>query len=331
MNRIAIVLLALLAWPVPARAVELIADPAFRDGFTAKDDQGRTRVVRYGGTAAPVWRTAQHHSKSSMATEDHYTYRDGGCTFDDGLQTLIVHPADLDADLVLGVNAFREYGGVYRRPGDAWPHLLMLQRFSLPRGHLGEGSPRLSQMQRLDLTIRVRLLYDRPHTGPGYDPHLHAAQFVFYFTVQNLQRASKGYGDYYWFGVTLYDSRRDVTRLQALQDKGSPKKKGTDKLIYNVGIAPFTSEVVARGQWVTVQGDLLPHLLAGLHEAWNRGFLPDSRDLDDYRIGEMNFGWEVTGLNDAAVAVKDLRATAVLRGEESGEQGAGGREKGAAR
>ena len=305
--------MVLLAWPVAASAVELIADPGFHQGFTAKDAGGKTRVVRWNDAAVPVWFVAQHDSKSSLASGDHCTFHADGCVFHDDYQTLTVHPKDVDADLVLGVNAYAEYGGVYRQKGDPWPHLLVEQRISNPRGHLGDASPRLADLRRLDLAMRVRLLYDRKHAGPGYDPHMHTAQFVFYFSVQNLNRQSKGYGDYYWFGLTLYDSRHEVTRLSALQDKGSPKKKGTDKFIYNVGIAPFTSEVVGRGEWVTVNGDVLPHIHAGLQECWKRGFLPDSQDPADYRIGGMNMGWEVPGLDDVAMAVKDLAATAVLK------------------
>jgi hypothetical protein len=57
-----------------------------------------------------------------------------------------------------------------------------------------------------------------------------------------------------------------------------------------LGLAPFTSEVVAKGNWVAVYGDLLPHIRAGLDECWKRGFLPDSKDLADYRIGGIFLG-----------------------------------------
>jgi hypothetical protein len=111
----------------------------------------------------------------------------------------------------------------------------------------------------------------------------------------------------------LYDSRQDVTTLSAMQDKGSKKKQGTDKFIYNVGIAPFTSEVVGQGNWVSVRGDLLPFFRTGLQQAWRLGYLTASKDMDDYRIGELNLGWEITGLNDAAMALKDFSVTATRR------------------
>ena len=82
----------------------------------------------------------------------------------------------------------------------------------------------------------------------------------------------------------------------------------------DVGIAPFTSAVVADGQWVTVQGDLLPHMRAGLQEAWKRGYLAGSHEMSDYRIGERHSGLGSHGLNDVAIAVKDLRVAATLKG-----------------
>jgi hypothetical protein len=308
----AFLLLALVLCAASAQAVELIADPTFQLGFTTKDRDAKERTIRWKGSAKPLWNVVQHYSKSCLADSQYQTSHGDRFRFQDDQQSIQVHPADSEADLILGVSAYKEFGGIYRQSGDAWPHLLMEQRIANPRGHLGESSPRLSAMERLAFAIRVRLLFDRQQQGPHYDPHLHAAQFNLYFTVQNLNRQSKGYGDYYWFGVGLYDSRHALTSLSALQDKGSKKKQGTDKFIYNVGIAPLTSEVVGQGKWVSVRGDLLPFFRTGLQEAWRLGYLTGSKDMADYRIGELNLGWEITGLNDAAMAVKDLSATATL-------------------
>ena len=47
-------------------------------------------------------------------------------------------------------------------------------------------------------------------------------------------------------------------------------------------------------------------MLESLKTAWERGYLKDSRDPADYRLGGMNMGWEVTGPIDVAVQVKGL-------------------------
>lgn len=314
-----LILLAVLGAPVfagetvavaPSRTVELIADRTFERGFRLNETDASKQIVKWGDTRAPVWEINHHFSKSSFTNLNSFCYRQDGLTFQDDYSSLIVHPEDKSADFILGLNACKEYGGVYRQKGDPWPHIYLTQRISKPNGHLRPDGPAISELEKIDFSISVRLLRDNKNFGPGYKRSTHAAQFLIFFTIQNLNRQSKGYGDYYWFGVALYDDRELVTMLHAMQDKGSPKKKGTDKLIYNVGVKPFTSEVVADGKWVAVRGDILPHIVAGLREAWKRGFLLDSQNLADYRIGGLVMGWEIPGLNDVAIAVKDLRATA---------------------
>lgn len=294
------------------RTVELIADTAFEHGLRVAEPGTPEQIVRWSGAASPEWRINHHHSKSLFTNMAGFSYRENGLTFADGYSSLVIHPADKSADCIVGLDANKEYGGVYRQPGDPWPHIYLSQRISNPGGHLLPDGPAISEIEKIDFSISVRLLHDRKNMGDGYKRPTHAAQFIFFFTIQNLNRASKGFGDYFWFGIVLYDDRESVTAPHAMRDKGSPKKKGTDKLIYNIGVKPFTSEVVAAGEWVDIRGDLLPHILAGLREAWKQGYLPASQSLDDYRIGSLVLGWEVPGLNDVAIAVKNLRATATL-------------------
>ncbi|MCF7818172.1 MAG: hypothetical protein K9M54_09850 [Kiritimatiellales bacterium] len=309
-----VVVAVMLAHGVGARTVELIADGTFENGLNVTDRAGHQQRIAWNAYAAPpVWDVAQHYSKSSLADQAFQSFTTNGFSFKDAYQVLAVHPADEDADLVCGVNGIAEFGGVARVQGDPWPHLFLGQRISAPSGHLGNGSPSLAEIERIDFTISIKLLHDRKKSALAYRKQRHAAQYLFFLTVQNLNRESKGYGDYYWFGMALYDDRYAVTALHAMMDTGSAKKPGTDKMIYNVGIKPFTNQVVADGEWVPIAGDLMPYIVAGLQECWKRGCLEDSRDLADYRFGGVVMGWEVTGLNDVAMAVKGLRATATLK------------------
>jgi hypothetical protein len=297
-----------------AAVIDLIADTSFARGVQAEDRASNSQIIAWDPAqkSSPVWKVAQHHSRSNVADPAHQQLRPGGFTFKDDFAWLEFRPRDSDADLILGLNAFREYEGRYRAPGDPWPHLYVSQRISSPGGHLGGRAPSLAQLAQVDFAVSVRLLHDHRHLGEGYNPRVHASQFLFFLTIQNLNRASPGYGDYYWFGVTFYDDRKPLTALQAQRDQGSPRKQGTGKLIYNIGLAPFTDQVVAAGEWVSIEGDLLPHLLAGLREAWRQGYLSGSAEVADYRIGSVVIGWEIPGLNDAAAALKGLRLTAAI-------------------
>ncbi len=304
-----------------AIAVELIGDPDFRLGFVVKDRAGKEKILRWNSPSEgdtnqmPVWHTAQHHSKSCFADTAFCQFRKNGLTFRDDYQTLIVHPEDDSADIILGVNAMKEYGGVWRKPGDTWPHLYINQKISVSYDGK-KAAPSVVDITRLDLNVSIRLLYDHQNKTQEFNPKLHTAQFLLFLTIQNLNRQSEGFGDYYWFGISFYDSRHEVTRLAAMQDAGQGKKKGTGKFIYNVGIAPFTSEVVANGKWVTVKGDILPHIRAGLEECWKRGYLSDSKDPSDYYISAIVIGWEIPGLNDAAIAMKKMSLDATFKEKE---------------
>ena len=307
-----------------ASTVEVIGDTKFERGFSVREDnKAGSPPVRWKEAGDPVWALTHHHSKSSFDNREHFQFRKEGLTFDDGFTLLDVHPLGGDADVVLGLDADKEYGGVYRQKGDPWPHVYLTQRISGSSGHLGPDAPSLAAMERIDFSMSVKLLYDRANPKVGRIRSVHAAQFILFFTIQNLNRQSEGHGDYYWFGIALYDDREPVTFLHVMQDKGTPKKKGTDKLIYNIGVKPFTSEVVADGRWVTIRGDVLPYILAGLREAWKQGYLQVSQNLSDYRIGGLVMGWEIPGLNNAAVAVKDLRATAAISTPEPATPGPG--------
>ncbi len=297
-----------------ANALDLVSDPGFHQGFVVKNRAGKEQAIRWNDNKSetPVWHTAQHYSKSCFADADFYKFRKNGLTFRDDFQTLIAHPEDEDADIILGVNAMKEYGGVWRKAGDPWPHLYLQQDICQPGSRMWATAPTIADLERLNLGISVRLLYDHQNRGPEFNPNVHAAQFQLFLTVQNLNRQSKGFSDYFWFGVSLYDNRREVTNLFYMQDVSQAHKEGTEKFIYDVGLAPFTSQVVGKGSWVTVRGDLLPHIRAGMGECWKRGFLHDSNNPADYRVGGIFLGWEVPGLNDAAVAVKNLSLSATL-------------------
>ena len=59
-------------------------------------------------------------------------------------------------------------------------------------------------------------------------------------------------------------------------------------------------------EWIRIDKELMPLFQEALETAWQRGFLTESRDLADYRITGMNLGWEVPGLFDVEMQVRDL-------------------------
>src|SRR5690606_10745753 len=66
------------------------------------------------------------------------------------------------------------------------------------------------------------------------------------------------------------------------------------------------------GEWMNINGDLLPYIKTALTNAWARGIMDQSTDFADYKIGTESFGWEVPGLGDVNMQVKGLSLNATL-------------------
>jgi len=204
--------------------------------------------------------------------------------------------------LVLALDATREYGQNSPQPGDPWPHLLVERRLI--------EHPAVTELESVRFRIQYRLLKARAEKRPGWNDRRHTAQFVFYVTVQSLNRDSPGHGDYLWFGVLLYDRRDRFPSTYAAKDVGSAKKKGTGKFIFQPDFKRLSQRSPHDGDWVTIDTNLLPMMREALDAAWQRGYLQDSKDPADYRLGGMNMGWEITGPIDAAVQVRGLNLEA---------------------
>ena len=164
-----------------------------------------------------------------------------------------------------------------------------------------EEPPRLSELKSATLHIEARLVRSlKLHEG-DYSPGVHAAQFQIFFTVQNHNRNSPGYGDLVWFGVPIYDNRERFPKAFKAQDFG-----GTAKFIFTPEANAFTRQSAHDGEWIVIEKDLLPFLREALETAWSRGFLKNSKVLSDYCIGGMNMGWELPGSFDVEMQVRGL-------------------------
>ncbi|RLB48514.1 MAG: hypothetical protein DRJ42_23045 [Deltaproteobacteria bacterium] len=286
---------------------QLIGDRHFQRGFIDVEpttSAERTTMVAGLCPGAPIWQIAFGNSPSTLYAQPRETLPSGAVQWSDSYAHLAVGPQrSAEADFVLGMNGRALYGGAYYVPRamQGWVFHLAQQQISIP-GDYSSGSPAISSLRGLDFSVFGQLIAASQNRGAGYDPDVHAAQYLIYFTVQNQNGSSPGFGDYLWFGVTLYDDRTPVPGLSVLQDRG-----GTERLIYNLGAAPFVSRAFTPGgPGMVFAGDLLPGMRDALRRAWANGFLTGSNDLSDYRIGGMNIGWEASGLNDVEMRVKDL-------------------------
>lgn len=274
----------------------------FDDGsmWRGANDKSMFFPVRLVKNKPNEWKLVQWGSNSSVMditpvveTDGWYTWQDANKEVHMGLQGV------RDYDLFFGVDGVNEFGDVFRKNGEPWPHLLLEQGISAP-GFQGPGCPPLDEVNELQFHIEARLGNDFRDTRSGYDVNLHTAQFQVFFTIQNLNINSPGYGQYIWFGIPIYDDRYESPELLIKVDPG------TETLIYTLAYEDVATVSAHTKQWVSLDVDIYPHVLIALQEAWSLGYLVDSQNIADYKIGSMNIGWEVTGLNQVDMKIRDL-------------------------
>ncbi len=280
--------------PDATSGTELLRDPSFRRGFVLlRPEPGRTvecGTVRGNDGGDPVWQLAQWSSRYPFDAATTITRGDGG-QFQLKNQARSVSFGD--GVLSLAVNAAVEYGERPRRAEEPWVHLLVEQPIV--------EQPRLDELATLRLHCEARRVRSELVRTDGYDPRLHAAQFLIFLSVQNLEKGSPGFGDYLWFGVPVYDNRYRTSSTYA-----APDTAGSGKYIYTPGSEHYTSASTHEEGWVTFDADLLPLIREGLATARAQGFLKGLEDDGLFRIAAINMGWEVPGTFDVEMQIRRL-------------------------
>lgn len=311
-TRLAVLLILLITVGSNAQpgfsSFDLIKDNHFQNGLTILAPEHGKKIPQ--GTISsdttaeikPVWQLAQWNSRFSIKDAKPVKSTDGSVCYSNIAKSItIAPPGSQTSDIILMVDSRPEYDSKLRTRGQPWTHLLVEQKIT--------NSPAVSDIKQLSFHIEARLLESQTFKPEGYTTSLHCAQIPFVLTIQNLNRQSRGYGDFIWFSIPIYDDRYQIPPEYIAQDFADP----SSKLIYNPGAAVFTSESLHGKKWVIINVDLLPFIHKALNTAWEKGYLKDSKDLSDYRISSTNLGWEVTGLNKVAIQIRNLNLKAALK------------------
>lgn len=285
-------------------AQELISDPHFQNGvqvLAPSHPPVVEGIVQFDTTQTPIWTCGQWGSKSSLVDIDPIIMPNGWYHWENNEKRVYMGPQGAEEyDIIFGVNSYNEYNGVYRELGESWPHLLVEQRIS-PPNTAGPGSPSLDSLSNLLFHVEAKLENDSTIIQSGYDANIHAAQFLIYFTIQNLNTKSPGYGmDYIWLGVQIYDDRNERPAEYINHDDG------TQTLIYSIAYDSVAGKSVHSNDWINFDVNLYPYAIKALNEAWQRGYLSASQDLADYKVGGMNMGWELPGMNIGDMKIRHL-------------------------
>lgn len=244
-----------------------------------------------------AWQVGQWGSQSALPVESSRN-ADGSYTTGNGDKAVTFFP---DGRVQIAINALSELHGAYRDFPllSSWPSFVVNQNFSAP-GTLSHPSGTLATMQSAVFSMDIKLIYNNRNERAGYNPSKHSAIFPVYFGIQNLNPSSPDYGKYVFLGITPWADTADFPGRFVDHDVG------TRMLIFSPGLRPFASESTHSGNWVHVEGDILPYAKEALNEAASRGYFSAGVNLNDFYIGGMNIGFEITGLNTTTIQFKNL-------------------------
>jgi hypothetical protein len=289
--------------PPAGKHIDLLRDTCFHNGFEINAPKPGKHVAvgvlqHSTDTNKPAWRLCQWNSKFDLSLSkpeilDNQTIRMGN-----EAKAVTISSQNTRNDLILALDSRPEYGGKVRTKGQPWPHLLVEQSV--------QPIVLFKDISRIAFTIEARLLTNECFKLEGYTSNLHTAQFPMTFIVQNRNKQSKGFADFIWFCVALYDERKPFSDLYAAKDTADPSAK----MIYSPPSITFSQQTLHDGNWVTFSHtNLYPLLSEAISLARTRGYLKESPDLGDFAISSVNIGWEVTGINNVAIQIRNLNIT----------------------
>jgi hypothetical protein len=102
-------------------------------------------------------------------------------------------------------------------------------------------------------------MYDENKMSESFNSKLHTSQASLYLSVQNVNKQSPGYGDFFWFGIPLYDYRYPDILEYAAQDLG--KEDATKKFIVNIAGKELFSGSLQDKRRVAINKDVYPLLI----------------------------------------------------------------------
>ncbi len=287
--------------------INIIQDPLVNRGVGLKgNDSGKPQFYDYlnpfGGGKEPIWELAQWGSRFKIDGKLVETNNKQAPTYQDEAKRITFLHLKEDTQIVLELSGSKEYKQP-RKQGENWPHLLMEQHFISP--------VKLDDIAGLLYNINTQLIYcDNKMSAGTMKEDLHTAQITLFLSVQNLTQNSKGYRDFIWFGLPLYDYRYKMVPAYKAQDAGKGDASG--KYIYSLASQDLSTESVHTKNWVHMSNDIYPHITQAFKEAKAKGYLVDT-EWKDLRIASMNLGWELPGTFDAGIQWKALTLKALKK------------------
>lgn len=301
---LAAVILATIVRTSAAADRQLVRDSHFQNGFYLLEPKPGKRSVyaEIAGLepAKPAWDVAQWSSRFPLRLKECSASREELVCSNNAKSIVVGKTATAAADLSLAVKAGAEYTKARKSPAEPWVHLLVQQDLEAP--------PSLGEISALDFHLEARLNRSTLASTNDYSPSIHAAQFLVYLTVANRNPNAPGYQECFWFGIPIYDNRERIVPAYEAQDFGD-----TRLFIFTPSSATFSPKSTHDGDWVTYSKDLLPLICQGLEHAQAKGFIRGSAAPGDYQAIGIFIGWEVPGMFDVDMQIRNLSLKAAVR------------------
>lgn len=296
--------------PEDPKTIQLFEDTGFETGFhlkstTTNDGSKIVKHLDYEGKAKDsdrqVWNMAQWRTPFNFK-DAAYSYNDGTHVYENESRKMEVNSSKKEMSMSLDSWAeYQElYGGSRTTTSQNWSHFLLEQNF--------KKSVKLKDLDTLTLSFDFKVdevtMCDEAH----YNPVVHAAQFIMYFTIRNEVT-----NQFFWFGVPLYDNRGEIFNPGYNIDQGFVG--ATNTLIYRMGTKEYIEDrEVQVGKQYKINVDLLPEIqnafiLGNQEESIKKPF--KDWKYEDLSIGYMNFGWELPGSFKIKSTFKDLSLVGV--------------------
>jgi len=316
MNRILLFIVVLSAFgcyscknnsSTKGKTIEVITDTNYTNGIGLEGSNSAnteiTRVLYPFGKSKNnfSWKLAQWGSRFDLKDAQQEPGNDG-ITYSNAGKSIAFKTIDGSTQITMKMFGSKEYL-TPRKFGEDWPHLLLEETFENPLA--------VSSIDTLNFNLDFRILFSELKMNPeSYNPGIHTTQFTVYLTIQNKNKDSKGYGDFIWFGIPLYDYRYDIIEEYSAADIG--KDDASNKFIFSTASTNLFEEVAKDGRWIQISKDIIGIIQNAFTTAKQRGFLKES-NYEDMYITSTNMGWETPGTFDCAIQYKNLKLTATTK------------------
>ena len=288
-------------------AEEVFRDREFAGGFNVSAISAKAKPLELGVIlqnkegAKNEWRLAQWGTQFDLKAAPLKTLPDGTRIVRNTGKSVKVFSGGLTGEgIMLGVNGGAEFGGVARKAGQFWPHLLLEQQ--IPKDF------RISELASLAFHVDFRVEQCKNAIDATLDPALHTAHVTAFLTLNNRNPSNPDNGEMIWFGVPLFDARSDVPPGHQAADVAVEN----GKFIYTVEGSRFFEGPTGDGEWQKVACDLVPFIKEALAASQEKGFMVHTK-FEDLYATSFNLGWEVPGPYNCEITLKNLSLDRVAR------------------